>query len=366
MITKLNIDNYKCFTNFELALENVQLFFGINGVGKTSAFDLLEKLRALLLGVKITDLFYPNDLTLWDKRLTQDFAFDLQEDTDHFRYELQIEHEQEKGKSRISREQLTWKDTVFYRFENGEVHLYRQNRKSGNVEEGTSFSFDWTQSFIPLIPERDDNKPLIRFRNAVGRWVFIGIAPFQMATVSEKESLFILRDASNYSSWYQSLTQTNPEIVVAVRESLQDAIPYFEHLKFLNLGELKALQVIFDGLDRPLSLHQLSDGQRVLIVLYTILAAMRSLKYDLFIDEPDNYVGLREIQPWLHALQDTAVECSRQAVIISHHPEVVNVMAGSNGKWFSRKDNGPVRAGEYPAIEGLTTSATMARGWDEE
>ena len=366
MITKLYIDNFRCFTNFDLALDNIQLLFGINGVGKSSVFNLLENLRVLLQGGKITDLFLPTDLTVWDKRETQNFAFELQEGTDHFRYELEIEHDREGKKSRISREQLTWNNAIFYRFENAEAHLYRQNKNSEAVEEGTSFSFDWTQSFIPLIPERGDNKPLIRFRNAVDRWVFIGIAPLQMASISEKESLLILRDASNYSSWYQSLTQTNPEIVVAVRESLQDAIPYFEHLKFLNLGESKALQVIFDGLDRPLSLQQLSDGQRVLIVLYTILAAMRSLKYDLFIDEPDNYVGLREIQPWLHALQDTAVECSRQAVIISHHPEVVNVMAGSNGKWFSRKDNGPVQAGEYPTIEGLTTSATMARGWDEE
>ncbi len=64
--------------------------------------------------------------------------------------------------------------------------------------------------------------------------------------------------------------------------------------------------------------------------------------------EPGNFVTLREIQPWLHELQDTVHECNRQAIIISHHPEIVDDMARSNGKWFSRKDNGPVQAGEYP------------------
>lgn len=366
MITKLYIDNFRCFTDFELTLENVQLFFGANGSGKSSVFSLLEKLRDLLQGGKATDLFSPADVSIWDKKKTQDFALELQEGTDHFRYELQLKHGQSGEKLRISREQLIWNSTVFYRFENGEAHLYSQNNDSGEVEESGSVAFGETQSFIPLIPEHDDNKPLFRFRNTVEHWLFIGIAPFRMETFSANESPFLLRDTSNFSSWYRSLTQTNPEVVVAVRESLHDAIPHFDHLKFLNFGDAtKVLQISFDGLDDPLSLFQLSDGQRVLIVLYTILAAMRSLKYDLFIDEPDNYVALREIQPWLHELQDTAFECDRQAVIISHHPEIVNAMAGSDGKWFSRKDNGPVQVGEYPAVEGLTPSDTMARGWDE-
>lgn len=366
MITTLYIDNFRCFTNFELALGNTQLFLGLNGGGKTSVFDVLEKLRSLLQGEKITALFLPIDLTVWDKRPTQDFAFELQEGNDYFRYDLQIEHSREEGKLRISRERLTWNDSVFYHFENGEVHLYRQNRTSGEVEEGTSFPFDWTQSFIPLIPERADNEPLIHFRNAIARWLFVGIAPMLMETFSEKESPFISRNASNFSSWYQSLSQTNPEIIALLGESLQQVIPHFMHLQYLPIGEAKGLQAKFADLDTPLLLYQLSDGQRALIVLYTISAAMRSLKYDLYVDEPDNYVALREIQPWLYALQDTAVQCGRQVIIISHHPEIINEMADSDGKWFHRKENGPVQVGKYPTVEGLSHSETMARGWTDE
>ena len=366
MITKLYIDNFRCFTDFELPLENVQLFFGGNGSGKSSVFSLLEKLRDLLQGGKTTDLFSPGDVTIWDKKKTQDFALELQEGEDHFRYELQLKHRRSGEELRISREQLIWNSTVFYRFENGEAHLYSQNEDSGEVKESGSVAFGETQSFIPLIPDRDDNKPLIRFRNAISRWIFVGIAPFEIETVTEKESLVLLRNASNFSSWYQSLSQTNPEVVAAVQQYLRDAIPHFQQLQFMTWGESKLLQTSFNGLNNPLLLHQLSDGQRVLIVLHTILAAMRFLKYDLFIDEPDNYVALREIQPWLNELQDTAFECDRQAIIISHHPEIVNDMAASNGKWFSRQDNGPVKVGEYPSVEGLTTSDTMARGWDEE
>jgi len=366
MITELYIDNFRCFTNFELKLGNTELFFGINGSGKTSVFDILENIRSLVWGGRITDLLHGQGLTAWDTRSVQSFAVELREGEDYFRYELQIEHNREQGELHISREQLIWNKSVFYHFENGQVHLYRQN--NGTVEEATSFPFGQTQSFIPLVPEAKDNQPLVRFRNAVSRWVFISIdpTPAVMETFSQKESPFILRNASNFSSWYQSLSQTNPEIIVALRESLQDAIPYFAQLQFLPFGETKAMQARFEGLDTPLSLYQLSDGQRVLIVLYTMLEAMRSLKYDLYIDEPDNYVCLREIQPWLHDLLDTAHEQDRQVVIISHHPEIINGMAGSNGKWFHRKENGPVQVGQYPGVEGLTHSETMARGWDNE
>ena len=280
MITKLRIDNFRCFTNFRLDLDTTQLFLGVNGGGKTSVFDVLEKLRSLLQGQKATDLFSPLDLTGWDKRSVQDFAVELREGDDRFRYELQIEHDRQQGKLRISREQLTWNDSEFYRFENGEAHLYRQD-KTGEVVEGTSFSFDWTQSFVPLIPERSDNKPLIRFRKAIGRWIFIGIAPMLMETFSEKESSFVSRNASNFSSWYRSLSTDNPPIVAALGESIREAIPHLAQLEFLTVGEAKALRARFNGMDNPVFLYQLSDGQRVLIVLHTMLAAMRSLGIDL-------------------------------------------------------------------------------------
>jgi hypothetical protein len=102
-------------------------------------------------------------------------------------------------------------------------------------------------------------------------------------------------------------------------------------------------------------------------VLHTVLHTARRLGQDLAIDEPDNYLSMREIQPWLHGLEDLCLEKGRQAILVSHHPEIINPLAQTNGIFFTRPDNGPARAHPgYPIVEGLTAAETMARGWDDE
>jgi ABC-type molybdenum transport system ATPase subunit/photorepair protein PhrA len=112
---------------------------------------------------------------------------------------------------------------------------------------------------------------------------------------------------------------------------------------------------------------ELSDGQRVLIALYALIHGLKGSGLSLFLDEPDNYVALREIQPWLSSLSEECGENFEQAVIISHHPEIINHMGATRGRWFSREGTGPSRVSdEVPsATEGLTLAETIARGWEE-
>ena len=51
------------------------------------------------------------------------------------------------------------------------------------------------------------------------------------------------------------------------------------------------------------SISELSDGQRYLITLCMILHFLISRGDTVFLDEPDNFISLREIQPWLLAAQ---------------------------------------------------------------
>ena len=116
-------------------------------------------------------------------------------------------------------------------------------------------------------------------------------------------------------------------------------------------------------------IDQLSDGQRALIALYSLIVLTDDRRVSLFIDEPDNYVALREIQPWLsQAIEgeesDTALE---QIVVVSHHPITLDHMAGAHGRWFFRDGDGPVRVTEKAMVAsgGLKLSDTLARGWEQ-
>ncbi|MEI6421240.1 MAG: AAA family ATPase [Lentisphaerota bacterium] len=120
-----------------------------------------------------------------------------------------------------------------------------------------------------------------------------------------------------------------------------------------------------DNGEHSFDFTDLSDGQRQLIVLYTVL---QSLKQNIFsvllIDEPDNFVSLREIQPWLKSLEDACKDKAVQSIIISHHPEIINDMAHGAEIWFSRQNGAQVVTNPYPTTPGLTPAETMARGWD--
>ncbi len=97
---------------------------------------------------------------------------------------------------------------------------------------------------------------------------------------------------------------------------------------------------------------------------------MESLRTGIFstvlIDEPDNFISIREIQPWLENLNDICDEQDKQALIISHHPEIVNRMARGSELWFSRQAGAHVVVKPFPQIAELPPAEVMARGWENE
>ncbi len=64
MLSHLYADNFRCLVNFEWTLGRIVLLLGPNGVGKSTLFDLLERLRRLVVdGARIDDGFSSADLT---------------------------------------------------------------------------------------------------------------------------------------------------------------------------------------------------------------------------------------------------------------------------------------------------------------
>ncbi|MFW6106856.1 MAG: AAA family ATPase [bacterium] len=117
-----------------------------------------------------------------------------------------------------------------------------------------------------------------------------------------------------------------------------------------------------------LRLDEISDGQRALIALYALVRLVSGQGYTLWLDEPDNYVALAEIQPWLMELADACGEEVPQAVLCSHHPELIDYLGGDRGLVFKRESSGAtvVRPACELAVEGgPKLSEVITRGWEQ-
>jgi AAA15 family ATPase/GTPase len=88
-------------------------------------------------------------------------------------------------------------------------------------------------------------------------------------------------------------------------DALRESLPGFDSIRLRKSGEnSRALKAVFRNPPNATidyGLDQLSDGQRALIALYSLIMLTEDRHVSLFIDEPDNYLSLREIQPWLAA-----------------------------------------------------------------
>jgi predicted ATPase len=180
-----------------------------------------------------------------------------------------------------------------------------------------------------------------------------------------------LSTLSDLASWYLRLAGIDVEGVIQLRDSLKEV---FDGVASLNLKQLQPgkgeLIATFNQPEGKASfaLHELSDGQRCLIALYMILHFLIAKGHTVFIDEPDNFVSMREIQPWLLAAEDAVLENKGQLILISHHPEILNHWAQEFGLRFFREENGHVRTEKFKTDRDglLQPSELIARGWENE
>jgi len=395
MIKRLYVDNYKCLVNFELQLEELTLLLGPNGVGKTAVLDVIFALRELLAGTrKVTDknVFPSATLTRWQSRAVQVFEVDVELDEDPFRYRLEIEHEgtgdlgttttttpppdvehrfdvapgRSGRRARIALELLESCGRPLFRFKGGEVHLYRDN-----YSEGPVFGADWSESALARVPPRHDNTRLTRFLEHMRKVIVCGLYPARFASESSTEDAVMERDARNFAAWYRHIVLERQELVPEFTNALQEVIDGFRVIRMEKVGlDARALMVVFDqsGQRYELRLDEISDGQRALIALYSLILLAAGQGYTLFLDEPDNYLALTEIQPWLIHLADACGEEVPQAVLCSHHPELIDYLGGDCGLVLKRESSGVTtvrRASEMAVEGGLKLSEVIARGWEQ-
>jgi energy-coupling factor transporter ATP-binding protein EcfA2 len=363
VLTRILADNFRALVSFELRPGRLSLLLGDNGSGKTSVLEVIECVRNLVvLGQSTTDLF-ARTRTRWEVRDLQRFELDLVGSGGTYRYALEIHHPQgPREKPVIQSESVSFDLERLYRFSDGEVQLDYDDRSPGSV-----FPFSADQSFLTNIEAGGSNRlgRLAEFKELVaGLWV-IQPDPFSMDAVSKQDAPFLARRGANFAAYFGHLNDERPEVRTDLEELLREAIPGFRNFLFKRVADGKMLLTAYgEGPTRSeLALSELSEGQRVLAVLYAAVLGHARPGSVLCFDEPDNFISLPEIQPWLQVLRDALQEHGRQAIIISHHPEVIDYLA-VDSIWRFERLSGPVIARPYEpsGAPDLKLSELVARG----
>ena len=373
MIERVYIDNYKCFVNFELQPEAIQLVLGGNGSGKTTFFDVVESIRDFLTeGNTISQSFPTGTLTAWDKRRAQTFELRIKGNNGVYQYRLVVEHEPKTAKNRIANEELRFDQQILYQFDGTDAHLFSDDGSAGPI-----VPLDSSRSGIPTIPGRSSYTLLRWFRRRVERIYIFSPDPLGMTARSDEEVARPDRFLHHLVSWLRHLSQesidTVHDIQNALKQGVLDGLIGFRLAKAGETSRVLKFDFQREGDDPAaatpkfsLNYGQLSDGQRNLVALFTVLHGAVGADTTLCLDEPDNYVALREIQPWLIELIDRTRATGSQCLLISHHPELINYLASSHGVRFFRDNLGPVRTEPFQTTEenGLLPAEIIARGWE--
>jgi hypothetical protein len=308
MITRLEVKNYRHFSNLGLSLDRTTLLMGNNGCGKTSIFDILWGIRQLLAeGASCADAFPLKTLPRWlaqqKGNVQQSFALTLESPFGPLHYRLAIDQNPSEGQSRIASETLSDDTGPLFSFVLSTVQLHRDDHS-----EGPTFKLDWNRSGLASVPPSDDNQKLTHFKARIRRIACLRLDAPRMEPRSEKESLDPERDFANFASWYRSALQRNTGAVADFVQELREVIPGFSSLNLQALGQgYSILQARMAGApedgsatkgrgkEYSLDFDELSDGQRALIALYAILHFHVERGAILCLDEPDSFLSARSL-----------------------------------------------------------------------
>jgi predicted ATPase len=364
MLTRIYIDNFRCFVNFEYKPERRQLLLGPNGSGKSSLLDAIHYLKQFVKGEE--NPFTQATRTRWQDRPLQIFEIEAFLEKQKYEYRVEIKFAPETKQSSVSQERLTVSGATVFELAKGKIRFFPNNSNRAAT--------------VPLETEKSALHLSLLSNSHVRRFVDwiesvycfrIDVYPTAMEESADREESEPGYELQNLAGWYRHSVQAHPQENVRFLASVKDAIAGFQTLRFsYEEGGARRLRADFVGPRKVAvnyAISELSDGQRCLIALYMILHFLIARSHTVFIDEPDNYVALREIQPWLLAAEEAVEDHSGQLILVSHHPEILNQWALRHGLRFFRERNGQVRTEKFKPDPGgnLQPSELIARGLED-
>jgi energy-coupling factor transporter ATP-binding protein EcfA2 len=362
-IARLYANNYRCFVNFELRPGRRNLLLGYNGTGKSSVFDMLAAIRMLIVyNGEVAAAFPARYVTKFGGSAEQRFEVDVDSEWGTLRYALHIAHNLEQETATIVAEEVMLEGKPLYRFASGEVQLYGDDHRPAK----DAFPFSPQRSFLASLGPKPVSTRVEWLKEFLRRTWILRLEPPRMGASSTTEDMGLFRDGSNFADFCRHYLQGTPHLMYRAHEDLREVIPGFQHLSMQASGRAKVLVATFrypGGAAFDLDFDALSDGQKTLVVLYVVLHVRGPVRSVFCLDEPDNFVSIREIQPFLTKLADTSDETGLQVLLISHSAEVIDYIGPSGAILLERPEGGHTRVGTLATNGALRLSEMMARGW---
>lgn len=347
MLDHLYANNYKSFVNFKVEFSSLNLMLGKNGSGKSNVFRLIFGLLEIIRGSNkaLETHFSPLTLTRWTKSRIQTFELKLSDSEHSYFYSIEIEQNTDEFKSSIISEKIVCDNSILYQMDEIKAVLYDDN------SNGTLVLTDNNVSGVSFAPSDSKHSLLNKFKAAVYSVILCSSDPKAMVGIVEKEELGARVNFSNIASIYAGLVQTDTDIYGDLINVMREINPSLRKLRIAMNSYGRRLKVDYEHNDVTCSydLEELSDGEKMIFALYLLIYGYIKSGYTVLLDEPDNFLSLREILPWCNELQDAIAESSSgQCIMISHHPEIIDLFAAANGIWMNR-----IKSGESVIVDDL-------------
>ena len=353
MLKRIEINNYKMFRNFEMDFTaGISLICGPNGSGKSALREVIYTLGNFLatpdaterVAHSVIESFPAEVFCRW---LPKEHGFneieinvEIGEEHEWFRYCLTVSYNFIKHLCRVQEETLDVCTIVNKKhlssFSNGNLKIYTDD------ERLVELSGNWDISGV--VTGSRNNSRIREFGAMIAKVYAVHFVPTDMKQDFTKGSSIIGRHGEYFPAWYFHNANKQLEKQLWVMEQCKNFIPGFISVNSPQNGDahITKMRVNYMGKNHDITIGELSDGQKVLFALYSLLANVPDGS-TLLIDEPENFIAPGELQPWLDAINDTWEERNIQFLLITHNPKSLN--------WYHKNANIFCVVNEPPRIE---------------
>jgi predicted ATPase len=128
MLTRIYLDNFRSFVNFEYRLDTKQLLLGSNGSGKSSLLDAIRYLKQFVKGD--SNRFTQSTRTRWQDQPLQVIEIEARLDGKSFEYRVEIGFTGAARDHSVNLERLKVSGATVFELAEGQIRFFPNDSSS--------------------------------------------------------------------------------------------------------------------------------------------------------------------------------------------------------------------------------------------